>query len=267
MLSLAAQFFPEDNSYHRVGVSRIGGQIDLRPIPDLEAKAADTACFRNRGQKKEVSQREKEKARKAKATAAPPPPKALAFSLPIDAPVPLDLTNDERIAKMLTVLDSAGVPYKTERHPPAKTVEDMMQHIGHFPGGKCKNLFLKSKKKSKTVENDTGLWLVIALHDTAVNLKALTRSLGYKKALRLAREDVLKSTLGVKQGECSPLALCNDKALKVQVVLDSKMLTHDQLWFHPLSFEASTAITPKALTEYIALTGRTPRIVDFDSLK
>merc|ERR1712232_1047389 len=107
--------------------------------------------------------------------------------------------NATRIEQMEAVLIAAQIEFKTERHTPAKTVDDMMKAIGHLPGGKCKNLFVKAKKKSKSIENDTGIWLIVAMYDTDINLGKLSKAMGYKKALRLAQENRLKSILGVKQ--------------------------------------------------------------------
>ena len=124
----------------------------------------------------------------------------------------------------------------------------------------------KAKKKSRTRNNDTKLWLVVALHDTVVDMKKLSKMLGYKDAMRMGKSELLNEKLAVIQGEVSPLALTNNKECDVQVVLDSKMMKEDCLWFHPLTMEASTSLTPNSLLEFVKLSGRHVEIVDFDNL-
>ena len=45
-----------------------------------------------------------------------------------------------------------------------------------------------------------------------------------------------------------------------------KMMKEDCLWFHPLTMEASTSLTPNSLLEFVKLSGRRVEIVDFDNL-
>ena len=139
----------------------------------------------------------------------------------------------------------------------------MMKATGHLSGGHCKNLFLKAKKPSRTRKPDTKIWLVVALHDTKVDLKSLSKALGYKDQMRMGKPDLLGEKLGVIQGEVSPLALLNNAAADVQVLLDSKMMTQERLWFHPLTMEGSTAVTPADLQKFIGASGRQAVVYDF----
>ena len=76
-------------------------------------------------------------------------------------------------------------------------------------------------KKNKS-ETDTGLWLVVAMHDTKVDLKVLATALGYGKiVLRLSTPEALLDNLGLVQGHVSPLALSRDTAQQVQGVTTS----------------------------------------------
>ena len=102
--------------------------------------------------------------------------------------------------KVLDALIHLNITNTFLEHPAVPTVDDMMVHLGSQPGGKCKNLFLKSSKPKFFV-------LVIALHDTEVKLNALSKKLGAKKAMRFAQADVTGSMLGANKGELSPLCL------------------------------------------------------------
>lgn len=56
----------------------------------------------------------------------------------------------------------------------------------------AKNLFFANKKKK------TDMWLVIAAHDTEIDLKALTKKLGVGSGnLRAGDQDVMTELLGV----------------------------------------------------------------------
>lgn len=64
----------------------------------------------------------------------------------------------------------------------------------------------------------------------------------------------------------TPFGLINDSACKVNVVLDKKMMNEAQneLWFHPLTNEASVKITAKDLAQFLAACARQAVLVDFE---
>merc|ERR1712086_960570 len=150
--------------------------------------------------------------------------------------------------------------------PIAKTVAVMMEHIGHLGGGFCKNLFVKAKKAHPDRKDDSKLWLIVALVDAKVDLKALTKALGYpsKGELRFANAEQLTTSLQCVQGEVTPFAVVNDPEATVNIVLDNAMLEKDGLWFHPMTNEASTKVPVAGLLKYIAQSNRTPVMMDFN---
>jgi Ala-tRNA(Pro) deacylase len=261
-----------------LGTTRIGGQIDLRPDPINAYSHAMRSIRANKGSKKKETQRQKEKKQKKKdhhhqqqhtesKTANPMDPSdttVLPFLL--GPRVEVAAGKAKRMKTLAETLTRIGLSTTTESHPATKTVADLMRETAHLPGGHCKNLFVKGKKKSKTRANDSKIWLICALHDTAIDMKKLSKSLGYKDAMRMGNGDLLNDTLAVVQGEVSPFALTNNSARDVQLVLDSKMMEEKTLWFHPLSMEASTSISPNDLLAFVTASGRTPEIVDFSAL-
>ena len=85
------------------------------------------------------------------------------------------------------------------------------------------NLFVKAKKEK--APGDTRMWLVIAAHDTAVNLVSLASKLGYGKiVIRFGEADALLDNLGVVQGNVTPFALINDSMRAVNVAIDKALL-------------------------------------------
>ncbi len=156
---------------------------------------------------------------------------------------------------LFALLDELGISHRTQEHEAAFTVEDARALRGRIPGGHTKNLFLKDKKGR--------LWLVVALEDTAVNLKTLHRTIGSAR-LSFGKPDLMEQTLGVRPGSVTPFALMNDREGRVTVVLDEAMMAHDLLNFHPLENTATTTISRNGLLAFLEATGHPPLIVKVD---
>ena len=163
------------------------------------------------------------------------------------------LTPDALIAR----LDALGIAHRTYTHPPVFTVEEAKSLRGTLPGGHCKSLFLKDKK--------AGLWLVVALEECRVDLKALADVLAAPR-FSFGAADLLYEVLGVRPGSVTPFALANDHARRVTPVLDADMLGHDPLNYHPLENDRTTAIAAADLVPFIRACGHQPRIVDLAPL-
>ena len=166
-------------------------------------------------------------------------------------------------------LDALGIPAATRRHEPLFTVEDGRHLHEGLPGAHCKSLFLKDKKGA--------LWLVVALHDTRVDLKALQKALGAAR-FSFGKPDLLMEVLGVTPGAVTPFALINAEGgardagqgagqnATLSVVLDARMLDHDIVNYHPLTNDATTAISPGGLLRFIREMGYEPAILDIGAL-
>ena len=81
----------------------------------------------------------------------------------------------------------------------------------------------------------------------------------------MAKEDLLKDYMKLEKGSVTPLGVLNDEALKVQIILDKKIMEQDKIFVHPLTCEASVAITPKQLISWFNASGREPYFYDFES--
>jgi Ala-tRNA(Pro) deacylase len=159
------------------------------------------------------------------------------------------LTPDALFAR----LDALGIAHRTYTHPPVFTVEEAKALRGTLPGGHCKSLFLKDKKG--------GLWLVVALEECRVDLKALADALGAPR-FSFGSADRLYAVLGVRPGSVTPFAAINDVERLVTVVLQQAMLAHDPLNYHPLENDRTTAIAPGDLVRFLDACGHGPRVVD-----
>lgn len=151
-------------------------------------------------------------------------------------------------------LDRLGIAHRTVEHPPVFTVEEAKALRGNLPGHHIKNLFLRNKKEE--------MWLVVALEDRAIDLKRLGEVLGAGR-LSFGSADRLKRTLGVEPGSVTPLALVNDEARAVRLVLDRGVADGGPLNAHPLVNTMTTALAPADLLRFFEATGHTPRWLDF----
>ncbi len=148
--------------------------------------------------------------------------------------------------------DILGISTKTHDHVPVFTVEEAKQVHGNIPGGHCKNLFCKDEKGA--------LWLIVALQDAIINLKAAPAKIGSRR-LTFAKPELLMEVLGVEPGSVTPFGLINDSPPRTHVVLEQHMMAQDLLNFHPLQNNASTTITSGDLLIFIRSCGHEPRTI------
>jgi Ala-tRNA(Pro) deacylase len=151
-------------------------------------------------------------------------------------------------------LDRLGIAHRTVEHPPVFTVEQAKALRGDLPGSHIKNLFLRNKKEE--------MFLVVALEDRAVDLKRLGEVLGVGR-LSFGSPERLRRHLGVEPGSVTPLALINDQARSVRLVLDRGLLEGGPVNAHPLVNTMTSAVAASDLLRFFEATGHEPRWLDF----
>jgi len=157
---------------------------------------------------------------------------------------------------LLAFLDRLGVAHRTHDHAPVFTVAESGAIKRDMPGGHTKNLFLKDKAGR--------LFLLCALAETKINLNALAKLL---KAGRFSfgSPELLLEALGVTPGSVTVFALINDRLGRVALLLDEALLHIDPVNFHPLSNDATTAVSPAGLMTFLEATGHAPLRIAFDA--
>lgn len=153
---------------------------------------------------------------------------------------------------LFALFDRLGIKTTTIEHIPVFTVEEAKKAHDGIAGGHCKNLFCKDEKGV--------LWLIVALEDSTIDLKAAKDRIGSKR-LSFGRPELLLEVLGVEPGSVTPFSLINDTGGRVNVILDKTMMHHQLLNFHPLKNDATTSISASDLITFIKATGHEPRIV------
>ena len=154
--------------------------------------------------------------------------------------------------QLFAALDSLGIKHSTVKHPPLFTVEQSRSLRGQIPGGHTKNLFLRDKKYA--------IYLVIALEDAEIDLKGLHRRLKADGRFSFGSPELLREVLGVEAGAVTPFGAINDTEGRVTVVLDTAMMEHETLNYHPLVNTMTTSINPDDLVKFLESTGHIPRI-------
>ena len=160
-------------------------------------------------------------------------------------------------ADLLAFLDAQGISHSTLEHPPVFRVEEGREIKAALPGGHTKNLFLKDAKDQ--------LWLICALGETKVDLKALPPVIGSAR-LSFGSPERLYDALGVTPGSVTIFALINDTAHRVKLVLDAELLRCEPINFHPLTNAATTAVSQDGLARFLSALGVEPMTVDFGAL-
>ena len=126
----------------------------------------------------------------------------------------------------------------------------------------CKNLVFTNKK---TQDN----YMIVALHDTEVDLKALR--LHFKvgsKDIRQTEESFLESALLVKKGAVNPFALYNDEKNIVKLVVDSKLLEKTTVTFHPMQNNALLELATSDFLKFAKnLLKKEYEVIDFAKIK
>ena len=158
-------------------------------------------------------------------------------------------------AELFAFFDAHGIAHRTLDHAPVFRVGEGEEIKAGLPGGHTKNLFLKDAKGQ--------LWLISALGETKINLKALPARIGSAR-LSFGSEERLFDALGVRPGSVTAFALINDPEHRVKFVADAALMASDPVNFHPLSNGATTAVSQADFRKFLASVGVEPLVVEFD---
>ncbi|MFQ5538431.1 MAG: prolyl-tRNA synthetase associated domain-containing protein [Gemmatimonadota bacterium] len=158
--------------------------------------------------------------------------------------------------ELLAFLEEMGVAATTHHHPPVHTVEEAQALKGDLPGAHTKNLFLRDKKGR--------MWLLVALRDRSVDLKALAPTLGARGRLSFGSRQRLMRFLGVYPGSVTPFAVINDGSGAVTVALDEG-LRDQEIWnAHPLVNTMTTAVSREDMLRFLEAVEHPPVWVNLE---
>ena len=158
------------------------------------------------------------------------------------------MADNDSLPTLTAALASVGIsePVKLA-HARAPKVEDMIGFTrDQAPAGLlcAKNLFLRDKK--------AGLFLLTISAETDVDMKALPGLLGIAGGnvnFRFGDANLLKETLQCVPGAVTPLAVMNETAGKVKLVIDKKLLQATVVGVHPFRNDMTWCFKPDDLVK------------------
>lgn len=149
---------------------------------------------------------------------------------------------------VINKLHELNITYKEVTHTPVYTIEDMDNLGNVFEGAKiCKNLFVRDQKGKRH-------FLIVVPEEKRVPLSEVTTKIGSTK-LSFASEERLMKYLKLTPGAVTPLAVINDEANEVEVVMDESLKNEKLLGVHPCVNTATVLIKPQELERYITEAG------------
>ena len=153
-------------------------------------------------------------------------------------------TNDSMLGKdeVLKLLEERDIPFSCEEHDSVLNMSESGKLTLSLVGARCKNLLLQDKKGQ--------YFLVVTTAMKSLDLGELAATLGSKR-LSFASADKLFELLGIRTGSLSPLALINDEAGRVRLVIDAELRGEERFLFHPLENDASVSLSRTDLDTFL----------------
>jgi Ala-tRNA(Pro) deacylase len=158
---------------------------------------------------------------------------------------------------LLQFLASLSIGYELHAHVAVFTSEQAQRLITRLPGAPAKNLFLRDSKGRRH-------FLLVFDHAKALDLRALAGQVGASR-LSLASPERLKDRLGIEPGAVSLMALVNDAAHQVEVLIDEDIWQADALQCHPLVNTATLVISLEDVKKFLEATGHAVRLVRIEA--
>ena len=152
-------------------------------------------------------------------------------------------------------LDSLGIDYERVTHELADTMEKCDDVSAVLGVDVCKNLFLCNRQKTK-------FYLLLMPGGKPFHTKDLSAKLGCAR-LSFGPPEDMERLLGVTPGSATVLALQNDTAGEVTLVIDRAVLQAPRFGCHPCINTSSLAFSTQDLTEkLLPALGHAPVLVD-----
>lgn len=145
-----------------------------------------------------------------------------------------------------------GIVCERIDHPAVFTADEADRLVPKARGAHAKNLLIEDRK-------DGRLFMLSVPFGKRTDLAALARLLGTGK-LRFSAAQTMLEALGVTPGAVSMLALVNDRAGLVTLVLDQVLAQAGAVQCHPLINTATLVIEQADLQRFLGAIGHAPRV-------
>jgi Ala-tRNA(Pro) deacylase len=176
------------------------------------------------------------------------------FYISPDGPQLAIPTGTRKSDKLIKFLDENGICSKTYNHSPVNTPQGEQRLRQSIPGTHTKTLFLQ--------DGDNNYFLFTTDDNLAVSIDTLARAIDVKGgSLSVGSPSALMELLEIGPESLSALAVINDVAKKVAVVIDERLMKASAINCRPLTNRRTTSLSKNALVDFLATTGHTPRFV------
>ncbi len=156
--------------------------------------------------------------------------------------------------RVYDLLDSLHIEYKRVDHEPAMNMAVCADIDEALQATICKNLFLCNRQQ-------TTFYLLMIPGERKFMTKDLSKQLGVSR-LSFAGEKYMEEFLDITPGSVSVMGLMNDKANRVQLLMDEDVLKGEYIGCHPCINTSSLRFKTKDLIEKILpAIGHSPIIV------
>lgn len=153
-------------------------------------------------------------------------------------------------------LNSLGIDYEVTEHRAVYNMAELSDVSFPYPESIAKNLFVCDDKKRN-------YYLITVKGDKRVDLKAFRRTYG-TRPLSLAKEEDLKTVLGLTLGSVTPFGILNDKEHKTHFFLDEDFLPPPSIiGVHPNENTATVWLKTEDLLRIITEHRNPVKIVPF----
>lgn len=154
-------------------------------------------------------------------------------------------------------LSEMGIPYRSEEHEAAATMEDCKVISEKLHAPFCKNLFLCNRQ-------ETEFFLLLMKEDKPFKTKDVSKTIG-KARLSFGKDEKLYEFLKCHGGSISPMGLMFDRDNNVNLLIDEDLLKYDEFCVHPCDNTGSLAIkTEDFLKVFLKNTKHIPNIIHID---
>lgn len=151
-------------------------------------------------------------------------------------------------------LDSLHIPYRRVDHEPAMTMEACAAIDETLGAATCKNLLLCNRQQ-------TAFFLLLIPGDKPFRTSLLSHQIGSSR-LSFASAAYLEQLLDITPGSLSVLGLLNDRAHRVDLLIDEDILKEPSFGCHPCINTSTLGFSTRDLEEkIIPALGHKPRFV------
>ncbi len=161
---------------------------------------------------------------------------------------------EEKEIRCYDLLDRLGIEYWRTDHPAADTMEECLEIDAVLGAMVCKNLFLTNRQH-------TAFYLLLMPGSKPFRTKELSAQINSSR-LSFGTGEEMEELLDCRPGSSSIMGLMNDRAQRVQLLVDEDVLKAEYFGCHPCRNTTSLKLrTEDVFGKYLPATGHGKQVV------